>query len=186
MNNWSFPSVRSDGLTLIMGLGETGVAAALWCSRHGARLRVLDTRAEPGGLAALKKSLGASSVDYRLGEAAFSADALEGVHTIVLSPGLVPSQSPQQPLLALAAQQGIEIIGEIELFARALDDMAQQGYQPRLLAVTGTNGKTTVTAMARRLVQACGLQALSAGNISPAALAALSQALDQQALPDVW
>ncbi len=186
MNNWSFPSVRTDGLTLIMGLGETGAAAALWCGRHGARLRVLDTREQPGGLAALNNSLEASRVEYRLGAAAFAEDALEGVHTIVLSPGLAPSQPPQQALLALAAQRGIEVIGEVELFARALADMAEQGYQPRLLAVTGTNGKTTVTAMTRRLVEAGGLSVQAAGNISPAALAALAAALDANDLPDAW
>src|SRR3546814_7241629 len=64
--------------------------------------------------------------------------------------------------------------------------MAEQGYQPKLLAVTGTNGKTTVTAMTRQLVQACGLSARAAGNISPAALAALSDALDADDLPAVW
>src|SRR5690606_2064258 len=55
-----------------------------------------------------------------------------------------------------------------------------------VLAVTGTNGKTTVTAMARQLVQACGRRAQAAGNIGPAALQALSDALEANTLPDVW
>src|SRR5690606_30992953 len=77
-------------------------------------------------------------------------------------------------------------IGEIELFARALADMSEQGYRPQVLAITGTNGKTTVTAMARQLVQAGGRRAKVAGNISPAALSALSEALAADNLPDVW
>ncbi|MYN14949.1 UDP-N-acetylmuramoyl-L-alanine--D-glutamate ligase [Pusillimonas sp. TS35] len=186
MTNWTFPSVRTDGTTLILGLGETGAAAAKWCGLHGARLRVLDTRAEPGGMSALKAALGGSQVEYLLGAEHFARTALQGVHTIVLSPGLVPSEPPQRELLAWAAEQGIEVIGEVELFARALVDMAAQGYEPKVLAVTGTNGKTTVTAMTRRLVEASGLSALAAGNISPAALTALADALQSGALPDVW
>ncbi len=77
-------------------------------------------------------------------------------------------------------------MGEIELFARALADMAEQGYKPAVLAITGTNGKTTVTAMTRQLVQACGRTARAAGNISPAALSALSEALEADDLPEVW
>ncbi|HUH60529.1 MAG TPA: UDP-N-acetylmuramoyl-L-alanine--D-glutamate ligase [Candidimonas sp.] len=186
MNTMRFPSVRTDGLTLILGLGETGVAAALWCAQHGAHLRVLDTRREPGGLAALRESLDDARVAYHLGADAFRPEALDGVHTIVISPGLSPDQEPVKSLLAVALERGIDVLGEVELFARALADMAQQGYQPRLLAVTGTNGKTTVTAMTRHLAQAAGLTARAAGNISPAALSALSDALAHEQLPDVW
>src|SRR3546814_19675131 len=88
--------------------------------------------------------------------------------------------------LAEARERDLEVIGEIELFARALADLAQQGYKPRVLAVTGTNGKTTVTAMTRQLVEGCGLTARVAGNISPAALTALANALSTNQLPDVW
>lgn len=186
MNTMSFPSVRVDGLTLILGLGETGLAAALWCAGQGARLRVLDTRVAPGGLQALQQAVDADKVDYRLGPDALAEDALQDVHTIVLSPGLSPLQSPVSEFLALAARHDIHVIGEIELFARALADMAEQGYQPKVLAVTGTNGKTTVTAMTRQLVQASGLSAKVAGNISPAALTALSDALAADDLPEVW
>lgn len=186
MNKMSLPSLRVDALTLILGLGETGVAAALWCAEHGAALRVLDTRANPGGLGALQEGLKDVQVDYRLGADQFNEAVLEGVGTIVLSPGLSPLKEPVKTLLAQAAARDIEVIGEIELFARALADMATQGYRPKLLAVTGTNGKTTVTAMVRQLVQACGMSVKAAGNISPAALAALRQALMDDALPEVW
>jgi UDP-N-acetylmuramoylalanine--D-glutamate ligase len=186
MNTLSFPSVRVDGRTLIMGLGQTGVAAALWCARHGASLRVLDTRMQPDGLQSLNHQVEADRIDYRLGADTWTVDALDEVHTIVLSPGLSPRDEPVRSFLAMAAQRNIELIGEIELFARALSDMERQGYISRMVAVTGTNGKTTVTAMVRQLAQACGLEVQAAGNISPAALAALSQCLKDGALPDVW
>ncbi|PLC48774.1 UDP-N-acetylmuramoyl-L-alanine--D-glutamate ligase [Pollutimonas subterranea] len=186
MNTMNFPSLRVDGLTLILGLGETGTAAALWCAQHGASLRVIDTRLQPGGLASLQARLDGSRVDYRLGSSVFSEEALHDVHTIVLSPGLAPSEEPVRSFLEMARQRGIDVVGEIELFARALADMSEQGYKPGVLAVTGTNGKTTVTAMARQLVQACGRRAQAAGNIGPAALQALSDALEAAQLPDVW
>lgn len=186
MTVYSFPSLRTDGQTLILGLGETGLASALWCAQHGAALRVVDTRAAPGGLAALQAALDPARVDYRLGPDALTPDALQDVHTIVISPGLSPEQQPVQGFLKQALAAGIEVIGEIELFARALADMANAGYTPQLAAITGTNGKTTVTAMLRQLVEASGRTAVAAGNISPAALAALRQALLEQQLPDVW
>lgn len=186
-------TVRDEApLILILGLGETGSAAARWCARQGARLRVADTRAEPGGLAELRAALSreapavAQSVDYRLGSG-FEPALLDGVSQLVLSPGLAPEQEPTRSLLAEARARGIEIVGEIELFARALAMLAEtREYRPRVLAVTGTNGKTTVTALTRQMVQAAGLTAVAAGNISPAALAALMDALDADNLPQAW
>jgi len=180
---------RADApLVLILGLGETGVAAARWLAREGARLRVADTRAEPGGLEALRAALADADVEFRLGcDQFFELALLDDVDQVVVSPGLAPRQAPAGPLLAEARARGIEIVGEIELFARALAQLAEQReYRPRLLAVTGTNGKTTVTALTRALVEASGLSALAAGNIGPAALTALMRALDEDALPQVW
>jgi len=182
--DYSFPSVRRDGFTLILGLGETGLAAARWCAAHGASLRVLDTRAQPGRLADLREA--GVTADLHLGADALSASALDGVHTVVLSPGLNPHESPVAEWLAQARSRGIEILGEIELFARALSDLRTQGYAPRLAAVTGTNGKTTVTSLVRHLAQGCGCSVRAAGNISPAALASLQEALAQDDLPDCW
>lgn len=186
MSDFLFPSIRTDARTLILGLGQTGVAAARWCARHGAPLRVLDTRAQPSGIEALNKHLQQADVDYRLGAEHFEDAALEGVCSIIISPGLSPREEPVAGLLALAASRNIEVVGEIELFARALHDMAGQGYSPKVLAVTGTNGKTTVVSMARQLAQASGFNARAAGNIGPAALAALLEAYEQAQLPDLW
>lgn len=186
MKTWSFPSVRRDGLILIVGLGETGLAAARWCLHHGARLRVTDSRPQPGGLDALRALPRAGKIDLRLGTDAFHPDVLDGVHTLVLSPGLAPHEPVVAALLDAAQRQGVVVIGEIELFALALRDLATQGYAPTMLAITGTNGKTTVTAMTRRLLEASGRSVRAAGNIGPAALAALHEALDAGELPDVW
>lgn len=186
MSDFSIPSLRNDARTLILGLGQTGAAAARWCAGHGAPLRILDTREAPGGLEALRQALQTANVEYRLGTEHFHGDALQDVCSVVISPGLSPRNEPVRSLLAVAAERGIEVIGEIELFARALRDMAEQGYSPKVLAVTGTNGKTTVTVMARELALASGFQARAAGNIGPAALAALQEACDEGRLPDVW
>lgn len=173
--------------TLIVGLGETGAAAARWCARNEVPVRIADTRAEPPGLAVLKQSLGQAQVEFELGCEAFSAHLLNGVDRLVLSPGLAPNMSPVRELLEDAKAANVEVIGEIELFARALKQLnIAQSYSPRVIGITGTNGKTTVTAWTRLMLQTAGINARVAGNISPAALHALMDAMDQHDLPDVW
>ncbi|NLA50532.1 MAG: UDP-N-acetylmuramoyl-L-alanine--D-glutamate ligase [Alcaligenaceae bacterium] len=180
----------SQSHVLVLGLGETGLASALWCLREGAKLRVADTRQEPPGLAEIRAAAQASStaeLSYALGDDCLSEQALEGIDSLVLSPGLSPNQSPVKEFLQQAEQQGIEVIGEVELFARALADLKEsQGYDCDVIAVTGTNGKTTVTMMARDMLLAAGVPAIACGNISPAVLTALRQALDANELPEVW
>lgn len=185
MKNFAFPSLQQAGLTLILGLGETGMASARWCLRHGVALRVADTREAPAGLEALRSEAN-GDLDARLGTVALEDATLEDVTRIVISPGLCPTEAPLAGFLEQARERGAEIIGEIELFCQALNDLAQQDYRPRVLAVTGTNGKTTVTALARRMAEAAGYTAVAAGNISPSALTALTTALEQDALPEVW
>jgi UDP-N-acetylmuramoylalanine--D-glutamate ligase len=172
---------------LIVGLGETGIAAARWCARNGALLRIADTRVTPAGLEALNAELDTARVEWHLGCDVFAESLLDDVQQLVLSPGLAPGMSPVRELLEAATARGVEIIGEIELFARALQSLkAEREYAPKVLGVTGTNGKTTVTALTRRMLEASGLRARAAGNISPAALHALMDALDQEDLPEVW
>ena len=185
MNALSFPSIRKDGLMLILGLGETGFAAARWSLAQGARIRLADTREQVPGLDKVQ-ALSSSPLDIRLGQQALLADSLDEVHTLVISPGLSPLDPALSAFFALARERGIEVIGEIELFARALKDLADQGHESRVLAITGTNGKTTVTAMTRHLLEQAGVSALAVGNISPAALTALCDALEGDALPQVW
>jgi len=185
MKSVAFASLQQSGLTLILGLGETGAAAARWCLRHGVPLRLADTRPAPSGVEALQAQAD-NPLDLRLGDGALNDATLEGVTRIIISPGLCPREAPLDAFLHQAAANGAEIIGEIELFALALSDLAQEGYRPKVLGITGTNGKTTVTALTRRLLEAAGHTAVAAGNISPPALDALSDALDRDALPDTW
>ncbi|ANN73488.1 UDP-N-acetylmuramoyl-L-alanine--D-glutamate ligase [Bordetella bronchialis] len=190
MSATEFP-VSDTSCILILGLGETGIAAARWCARSGARLRIADTREQPGGLDQLRAVFDGMAdselPDYRLGSQEFDASLLDGVAQVVISPGLAPNQPPAQALLAEAEKRGIEVVGEIELFARALQTLAEsREYRPRVVAVTGTNGKTTVTALTRSMIEAAGMSARAAGNIGPAALTALMDALDNNALPQAW
>lgn len=186
MKQLRLPSLRTDGLTLILGLGETGVAAAKWCAAQGATIRVADTRAENGSAQTLVTAY-PQQVQLVLGDAALDAAVLEGVHTIVVSPGLSPLQDGVAELLSIAAERQIRVLNEIELFAQALADLkTAQNYQPMVFAVTGTNGKTTVTALVRHMLEFSGLTALAAGNISPAAIQALQSAVEAEQLPDAW
>ncbi|PWF22458.1 UDP-N-acetylmuramoyl-L-alanine--D-glutamate ligase [Corticimicrobacter populi] len=176
-------------LTLIFGLGETGLAAARWCLRQGWPLRVADTRAQPAGLEALQSAGVESGLlrDVRLGDGVFDHDVLDGVGQLVLSPGLSPLEPRLAALLAEARVCGIEVVGEIELFARALAELRERtGYAPGVVAVTGTNGKTTVTRLTRKMLEDAGISAREAGNVSPAALDALMVALDEDNLPKAW
>jgi len=184
MNETSHPTGQS--LVLILGLGETGDAAARWLARLGTPLVLVDTREQPASVQKLREDLAGAQVDWHLGSE-LPAALLEGVGTLVISPGLSPIDPVIAPFLDHATKAGIEIIGEIELFARALHQLAsERDYRPKLLGVTGTNGKTTVTALTRHMLQACGIHARVAGNISPAALAALMDALDHEDLPQAW
>ncbi|NJD34079.1 MAG: UDP-N-acetylmuramoyl-L-alanine--D-glutamate ligase [Betaproteobacteria bacterium] len=164
-----------DKLVLILGLGESGLASALWCARLGARLRVADTRAVPPYLDELHRRV--TNADFRSGE--FDQVLLDGIALLVLSPGLPASL----PMVVQALAAGIPVVGEIELFAQGLRRLGQSAP---VLAITGTNGKTTTTALTGYLLQAAGKTVGIAGNISPAALAALMAAQDANALPQVW
>lgn len=180
-------STSQNGFTLILGLGETGLAAAHWYLRQQLPVRLADTRPHyQDYIDQLHQQYEIAAIEVVLGAAAMQLDVLDGVQTVVLSPGLAVTQPEVAALLTAATERGIRVISEIELFAQALADLRLQGYQPKLLAVTGTNGKTTVTQMLKAMVQASGVTVRAAGNISPAALAALTEALDQDALPDFW
>lgn len=162
---------------LVLGLGESGLAMAKWLARNGAQLRVADSRDNPPGLEQLRQI--SPSIELVCG--AFSNALLEGIDCLALSPGL----SVDEPLVLAAQEKKIPVIGEIEIFARALD---QLGWRPRqkIIAITGTNGKTTTTTLAGELCRAAGLDTAVAGNISPAALQELMVRLDENRIPDVW
>ncbi len=167
---------------LVLGLGESGLAIALWLARCGARVRVADTRPSPDRLPALQDAV--PDAEFVSGE--FAESLLDGVDFVALSPGLAP-QRELAAILPAAQQRTIPLWGEIELFAQALAALrAERGYAPKVLAITGTNGKTTVTSLTGHLCRASGLSVRVAGNISPAALDVLRECIADDSLPQCW
>ncbi|AIO33771.1 UDP-N-acetylmuramoylalanine--D-glutamate ligase [Burkholderia cenocepacia] len=174
---------RQRPMVLVLGLGESGLAIARWCARHGCRLRIADTREAPPNLAALQ----AEGIDAEFVGGAFTPALLDGgVEIVGLSPGLSPLEPALAALIAAANERGIAVWGELEFFAQALRALGTSGYQPKVLAITGTNGKTTTTSLTGLLCQRAGKKVAVAGNISPAMLDRLAGAIDDTALPDVW
>ena len=175
---------------LVLGLGESGLAMARWCGRFGAQVTVWDSREQPPQAEALRQAV----PQARLRSGVLSVDDfahdLAGVQMVLKSPGLAPGDARIAPLLQAAQQIGLARCGELDLFIRALADLkAERGYAPKLLAITGTNGKTTTTAMCGLLLERCGLRVALAGNIGPTMLDTLAAALDaplDTALPEVW
>ena len=169
-------------LALVLGLGESGLAMAQWLALCGARVRVADTRAEPQRLPALQEAL----VDAEFVHGEFTAALLDGVDFVAVSPGLAPNKE-LAAIIPAAQEKNIPVWGEIELFAQALAALkAERGYAPKVIAITGTNGKTTVTSLTGLLCRRAGLETRVAGNISPAALDVLREALSQDKLPQAW
>ena len=147
---------------LVLGLGDSGLSAARWVEREGGQTRVADTRAAPPRKDSFRG-------DLRLGP--FHPRLLEGVDLVCVSPGL----SLEQEIIRAALAADIPVLGDIELFA-------WHARQP-VLAITGTNGKTTVTSLTGHLLRAGGIDCEVAGNISPPALDAL---MKRQTPPAAW
>ncbi len=163
---------------LILGLGDSGLAMARWCVRQGAHVHVVDTREQPPHLAALHAEL--PGVKFVHG--AFEASLVEGqdVRAVFKSPGLSPESVA--PVWRAAMAAGLWVGTELTLFAQALRDLqTNMAYHPKVLAITGTNGKTTVTSLTGQLLERAGKRVAVAGNIGPTLLDTLSEALDKAA-----
>jgi UDP-N-acetylmuramoylalanine--D-glutamate ligase len=170
-----------DQDVLVLGCGASGLAMARWCARHGARVTVADTREDPPQLPTLREQV----PDAQFVGGGFAAELVQGRQLVLRSPGLTPAQVA--PVEQAARAQGIPVGGELGLFADALAAMRQaDGYHPAVLAVTGTNGKTTVTALTGQLVERSGKTVAVAGNIGPTLLDTLAQKREANALPQVW
>ena len=168
---------------LVLGLGTSGLAMARWCAAAGLRVTVADTRADPPELARLRRELPA--VQFVCAPLDAGLLARSAATLVLKSPGIAP-----HAITALregANTAAIAVCAEIGLFARALQDLrTTRGYEPVVLAVTGTNGKTTVTALTALLVARAGKSVAVAGNIGPPLLDKLAEALASDRLPEVW
>ncbi|MEG0820148.1 MAG: UDP-N-acetylmuramoyl-L-alanine--D-glutamate ligase [Burkholderiaceae bacterium] len=168
---------------LVLGLGASGLACARFLAHTGWALRAADTRQAPPELVKLQAEL--PTLEFHGGE--LPVELLDGVSLVAISPGLSPAHSAAAPLVAAARAAGIPVVGEIELFARELQRLKNfRDYQPKLIGITGTNGKTTTTVIVGKMVEAAGRSVAVAGNIGPSALEALRHHLRQNTLPEVW
>ena len=168
---------------LVLGLGASGLAMARWCVRAGAQVTVADTRSAPPQLALLQAEL--PSVRFIAGPLSAELVAGQDVTSVYRSPGLAPQEIA--PVVDAARAIGLPVGGELDLFAKALAALAQQhGYAPKVLAITGTNGKTTVTALTGHLLVHAGWSVAVAGNIGPSLLDTLAHHLDAENLPQAW
>jgi UDP-N-acetylmuramoylalanine--D-glutamate ligase len=172
-----------DTHVLILGLGISGLAMARWCAAQGAQVTVADTRAAPPQLQALREQVPQARFITGPLDAALLHET--SVRAVCRSPGLLPADIAA--LVQTARERGLPVWGELDLFTRALADLhAERGYAPQVIAITGTNGKTTVTALTGQLVARAGLSAVTAGNIGPSLLDTLGERLQGDALPQVW
>ena len=139
---------------VIAGIGLTGLSCARYLHAHGWRLAATDTRAAPPQLPELARL--DASIPVRLG--GLDPALLEDALCVVVSPGLPLAG----PFFDAARRRGLEIVGDIELFARAA--------QAPVVGITGTNGKSTVTTLLARMAQRAGLKVRAGGNLGPPAL----------------
>ena len=161
---------------LILGLGASGLAMARWCAQAGADVTVADTRQTPPQLSTLQSEWPA----VRFVPGPLAASLVEGttVRAVFRSPGLAPEVVA--PVVDAARAMGLWQGGELSLFAAGLKDLKERfGYAPQVLAITGTNGKTTVTSLTGQLVARAGKTVKVAGNIGPTLLDTLSAAIAQ-------
>jgi UDP-N-acetylmuramoylalanine--D-glutamate ligase len=140
-----------DKQVLVLGLGDTGLSALRWLHRQGARLSVADTREMPPGVSALKAEL----PEVVLHAGVFTEAVFGNAEIIVISPGVPVAE----PMVQAAIKRGVPVVGDVELFAQ---------YKPasaKVIAITGANGKSTVTTLVGEMCKAAGLSTVIAGNI---------------------
>jgi UDP-N-acetylmuramoylalanine--D-glutamate ligase len=152
--------------TLVVGLGKTGLSVARYLSRQGVEVAVVDSREQPPGLVAMREALPA---DVALFLGGFDEVAFARADRIVVSPGV----SVHEPQIAAAAARGVPVIGDIELFA--------QVASAPVIAITGSNGKSTVTTLVSAMAQRAGKDVRTGGNIGTPALDLL-----QDVEPDLY
>ena len=152
---------------LVLGLGETGLSALRWLATKGAVLSVADSRDNPPNVDDLARDM--PQVSIYTGK--FKAHILLDAELIVISPGVALSE----PAVQAAIGHGIPVIGDVELFAQ------HRPKNTKVIAITGSNGKTTVTTLVGEICKAAGLNTIVAGNIGLPVLDAL-----QMDVPDIY
>ncbi|MBL8525723.1 MAG: UDP-N-acetylmuramoyl-L-alanine--D-glutamate ligase [Betaproteobacteria bacterium] len=173
--NWHDKSI------LVLGAGETGVSVARWAVGMGARVRVADTRDDPPGAAQLA-ALGAAC---ELVAGAYSDALFRDAELVVASPGVAVAGPARDPAIARAIAQGKKFVGDVELFAWEQNEINERGLRPKMIGITGSNGKSTVTAMAGAMCRAAGLKTVVAGNIGLPVLDAAMEAREH-GQPDAY
>jgi UDP-N-acetylmuramoylalanine--D-glutamate ligase len=145
--------------SVVVGLGKTGASCLRYLAKRGIPVSATDTRRTPPGLAELGGL--ADSLDLRLG--GFDLSLLDGASQVLMSPGV----SLEEPIARAARDRGIDVLGDVELFAR--------NVQAPVIGITGTNGKSTVTSLVARMAAAAGRRVLAGGNLGEPALDLLEQ-----------
>ncbi len=168
---------------LVIGLGASGLATARFLHSHGWKVKVVDTRANPPALAKMRSAM--PEAEFIGGS--LSPDLLGDEQLVVISPGLSPFFSEAAPLVKKAKEKGIDVVSEIELFARYLRQLRLTlKYEPKIIGITGTNGKTTTTTLTAAIVEESGMTVCCAGNVGSPALSELMTFKTAETLPEVW
>jgi len=153
------PESWRQGVVAVVGLGKSGVAATRLLAREGVRVYASDAADHPYGGDALAELRGLAGVDVDVGR--HDLAKIRATRAVVVSPGVPPDAPP----LAAARAAGVPILSEIDLGFLALAGTGVAGAGPRAVAITGTNGKTTTTALVAHLLRVAGLSAEAVGNI---------------------
>ena len=152
------PSRNATAKTLIVGLGVTGLSCARYLAAQGVQVAVADSRASPPCLAALNEEL--PDIAVFLGP--FDDGLFNSAERLVVSPG-VPVSTPQ---IESAQRRGVPVVGDIELFVQAA--------RAPIVAITGSNGKSTATMLLGDMAKASGIEVAVGGNLGKPALDLLS------------
>ena len=145
---------QEKGKTLIVGLGQTGLSCARYLAAHNVSVAIADTREQPPALDKLRQAL----PDAALFLGGFRAEVFAAADRLILSPGV----SIHEPLIQAAIARGVPVIGDIELFS--------QDVTAPVFAITGSNGKSTVTTLLAEMASIAGLRVSAGGNLGQPAL----------------
>ncbi len=160
---------------LVLGLGVSGMSMVRWLVNRGADVSVADTRPKPPLMGQLRTEL--PNVELRLG--AFEERAFAGIEAVAISPGVPLAE----PLVRRARERGVPIVGDIELFAQ----IRREYLQSKVIAITGSNWKSTVTEMVGAMCKAAGVRTEIAGNIGTPVLEVVSDIdAGKRRAPDVF